>query len=262
MTEPAPGRIAYHVLGGFRVRRGDRWLTPSDWRRPMAARLVRFLLARRGRAVPEDELLEAFWPDRDVPAGRRSLAVAASQARAALGGEGDGEGAIRVAEHLYRLVLRPADTVDADAFERAAEEALRVGPVAPRGLRLEHAAALWGGEPLPEDRYADWAAGWRDHLADRHREVLAALSDAHSEGGDHDAALRAARRMLESDPLDECAHRRVMRAYAALGRRTRALEQFLQCRRALVEAVGIEPSAETAALHACILGGRELEVAA
>ena len=62
--------------------------------------------------------------------------------------------------------------------------------------------------------------------------------------------------MLASDPLDEGAHRRVMAEYAALGRRNRALEQYRRCRRDLIEAVGIEPAEETAALHARILAGR------
>jgi DNA-binding SARP family transcriptional activator len=68
--------------------------------------------------------------------------------------------------------------------------------------------------------------------------------------------------MLEADPLDEGAHRRVMAGYASLGRRSRALEQYLRCRRVLVDALGIEPARETAALHARILAGEESVLAA
>jgi DNA-binding SARP family transcriptional activator len=240
--------LHYKVLGGFALRRGAAWVAPDQWGRPMAVRLVRFLLARHGSVVPEDELFEAFWGDGDPLAARRCLAVSLSRARAVVGTD-----AIQAAERAYRLVLLPGDEVDADAFERACEAAL----AGPAREALERAATLWSGEPLPEDRYADWAAPWRERLLDGHRELLAALADARARERDHAGALRAARSMLEADPLDEGAHRRVMAAYAALGRRSRALEQYLRCRRALVEAAGIEPSTETAALHARILAGRE-----
>jgi DNA-binding SARP family transcriptional activator len=222
----------------------------------MAARVVRLLLVERG-FVAEDRLLEAFWRDRDPAAARRCLAVSVCRCRGVLGAA-----TIEACERAYRLVLGPRDTVDSDVFEGSAALALEAADGPARTAALEQAADLWHGEPLPEDRYADWAEEWRDALADRHREVLAALSDAHARAGEHEAALRAARRMLAADPLDEGAHRRVMAGYAALGRRTRALEQFLRCRRELIEAVGIEPSRETSLLQARILAGSEAGLAA
>jgi DNA-binding SARP family transcriptional activator len=256
MSPERTAALEYRVLGGFRLRRDGAQIAPDAWERPMAARVVRFLLVHRG-SVPEDWLLEAFWCDRDPAAGRRCLAVSLSRCRAVLRGN-----AIEANERAYRLVLGPRDTVDVDLFERAAAAALERAPGPGRTDALARAAELWEGDPLPEDRYADWAQEWRDALADRHREVLAALADAHAGAGEHGAALRAARRMLAADHLDEGAHRRVMAGYAALGRRSRALEQYLRCRRDLIDAVGIEPARETSALHARILAGGEAGFAA
>jgi DNA-binding SARP family transcriptional activator len=254
-SEPSTA-LEYRVLGGFGLLRDGRQVGAEAWERPMAARVVRFLLVARG-CVPEDALLEAFWRDRDPAAGRRCLAVCLSRCRAVLSPE-----AIAVNERAYRLVLGPCDSVDSDTFELTAAAALARARGPRRVAELEQAAALWHGEPLPEDRYADWSQQWRDALTDGLREVLAALADAHAELGQHGASLRTARRMLASDPLDEGAHRRVMAEYAALGRRNRALEQYRRCRRELIEAVGIEPAEETAALHARILAGRAADLAA
>ena len=248
--------LEYRLLGGFGLSRDGAPVEPDAWQRPMAARLARLLLVHR-ECVPEDQLLDTFWPDRDPVAARRCLAVSVSRCRAVLR-----PGALVCSDRAYRLVLDLDDRVDADAFEHASALALAEPSRPDRLIGLERAARLWTGEPLPEDRYADWARGWRDALADRHREVLAALSDARAEAGEHGAAVRAAHRMLEADPLDEGAHRRIMAGYAALGRRSRALEQYLRCRRVLVESVGIEPAHETAALHARILAGEEPVLAA
>ena len=256
MSAEAPTTLAYRMLGGFSLTRDGVAVAPDAWQRPMAARVVRFLLVRRQR-VQEDVLLEAFWRDSDPAAARRSLAVSLSRCRAVLR-----PGAIAASERAYRLVVETDDRVDVDAFEEAAALALELPAGPARTGALERAAALWSGEPLPEDRYADWARQWRDALTDRHREVLVALADARAAAGEHGAALRVARRMLDADPLDEGAHRRVMAGYAALGRRSRALEQYLRCRSVLVDAVGIEPARETTALHARILAGDEVVLAA
>jgi DNA-binding SARP family transcriptional activator len=66
-------------------------------------------------------------------------------------------------------------------------------------------------------------------------------------------------RLIELDPLDEHAHRQLMTAYARTGRTSRALRQFLDCRKALVEELGIEPSAATSRLQARILAGKRVE---
>jgi putative two-component system hydrogenase maturation factor HypX/HoxX len=79
-------------------------------------RLVRFLLVHRDRRVSEDELLEAFWPDRHLDGARRSLHVAISRARRVLDWP-DSPSVIEVTDRVYRLSLRAGDSVDADEFE-------------------------------------------------------------------------------------------------------------------------------------------------
>jgi DNA-binding SARP family transcriptional activator len=64
-----------------------------------------------------------------------------------------------------------------------------------------------------------------------------------------------AQALLELDPLNEGAHRQLIVAYARTGRTSHALRQYLECRRALVVGLGVEPSAETARLQARVLAG-------
>ena len=46
-----------------------------------------------------------------------------------------------------------------------------------------------------------------------------------------------------------------MVAYARVGRRGEALRQYMTCRRALVDGLGIEPAEETTALQRRVLAG-------
>jgi DNA-binding SARP family transcriptional activator len=123
---------------------------------------------------------------------------------------------------------------------------------------LERARSLWGGEPLPEERYSDWAAAYREGLADRYIAVLTALVQIHERGGDYAHATDAARELVQLDPLNEEGHRALMRAYARTGRRSHALRQYLECRRALIDSLGVEPAEETSRLQAGILAGESI----
>lgn len=246
--------LRFGLLGGFRVLRGGWEIDASAWDRPMAVKVVRFLLLQEGRAVPEDELFDAFWADRPADSARQHLATALSRARKVLDLPGAESSLIDVKERTYRLRLRDRDGVDVDDFRAAATGALAEQGGGRRGA-LEHAASLWTGEPLPEERYSAWTFTWREKLAAVHAQVLDALIEECSAAGDHHEVVHAAQALLALDPLNENAHRQLMLAYARSGRTSHALRQYLECRRALVVELGVEPAAETARLQARILAG-------
>ena len=250
----APPPLVINTLGRFEVRRGTWTIDSPAWGRPMAAKLFRLLLVQHGEGVHEDLIFEAFWPDSPASAARKSLQVTLTRARAALDLPGTDHSTIEVHDHTYRLALAEQDFLDAEQFDAAARRALAERG-ARRRERLEAAAALWHGDPLPEDRYEDWAAAWRERMTDRHLEVMTALMEESAAHDDQPAAVRAGRTLLDLDPLNEHAHRELMRAYARSGRRSEALKQYLECRRRLSEDLGVEPARETADVHARILAG-------
>ena len=250
-THPPP--LVIGVLGGFTLRRGSWEVEDSAWDRRVAERLVHYLLVKRGSLVPDDLLLEAFWPDTPHESARRSLKVAVSCARAVLDVP-DAPSAIVSTQGTLGLRLRAGDSVDVDLFEHAANEGLAAQGSERRRL-LERAAAVWAGEPLPEERYSDWAIAWRESLIARYADVLRGLVAACHEEGDHARATQAARDLVEVDDLDESAHRDLIRAYARSGRRAHALRQYLVCRRRLVDELGMEPGEETSDLQRRVLAG-------
>lgn len=243
------------LLGGFSVGRGTWRAQDAEWERPAAARLVRFLLVAGGDLVPEETILEALWPGLTADGARKSLRVAASRARRVLDPPGAEASALESGAGCYRLRLGERDVVDTVRFEAAASVALAERDVAARRLALERARDLWTGEPLPMERYSDWATAWREHLLDRHVDVLANLAALLADAGELGAAIEVGSELVTLDPINEGAHRLLMVAYARAGRTGQALRQFLVCRRSLVDELGIEPARETARLQARILAG-------
>jgi DNA-binding SARP family transcriptional activator len=257
----AVGRLAtslpplrFELLGGFAVRRGSWQVDEGGWGRPVDARLVRFLLAHLDEHVSEDLIFEALWPGLTPSSARRSLHVAVSRARAILDPPGAEGSVIEAVDRSYRMALGERDRVDAEEFQAAAKAAVSERSDGRRKL-LDRAHSLWGGEPLIEERYSDWAAAYRERLIDRYIEVLTALVEVHERGGDHTHAVDVARELVDLDPLNEGGHQALMTAYARGGRRGHALRQYLECRRSLVEQLGVEPAEEITRLQARILAG-------
>jgi DNA-binding SARP family transcriptional activator len=170
---------------------------------------------------------------------------------------GSRQSIIESADHAYRLRLGEHVSIDSEEFRAAAERALGEHGDGRTAL-LERARELWRGEPLPEERYSDWATAYRERLIDRYIAVLTALVKARERVGDHAGAADLARELVDIDPLNEAAHRALIVAYARAGRTGHALRQYLKCRRELVEGLGIEPAEATSRLQARVLAGESV----
>ena len=156
--------LRFELLGTFSVGRGA-WRAGDAWERPIDARLVRLLLVNLDQPVPEDLIFEALWPELGPASARNSLQTAASRARRVLDPPGAEQTVIESVDRRYRLVLGERDLVDARSFGPR-PEALSPQTGAERRPLLERARALWSGEPLPEERYSDWAIAYRERLID------------------------------------------------------------------------------------------------
>jgi ATP/maltotriose-dependent transcriptional regulator MalT/DNA-binding SARP family transcriptional activator len=248
-----PARV-FTLLGGFGLRRGAWEVDERAWGRPTVPRLVRFLLVHRGAPVPEERILEALWPDRPADKARSALQVAVSRARQVIDPPGAASSALRYSDRAYTLELDDRDRVDSETFTAVAADALATRGAA-RRTALEAAVGLWTGTPLPEEAYADWTAAWREELEGLLHRTLVALADEHRAAGDELAVAAVGRRLVALDPLDEGAHRMLITAHARTGRRSLALRQYLECRRLLVEGLGLEPDDDTTGLQRRVLAG-------
>jgi DNA-binding SARP family transcriptional activator len=242
------------LLGGFAATRGGWPIDDRAWKRPTAPRLVRYLLVHGGGPVEEDRVAADLWPEHDGEGARSALRMAASRARQVLDAQRSGPSLLAYRDRAYRLELSEGDEVDAWRYTALARAALAASGPQRRGL-LARAEEAWGGEPLPEERFADWARTWREDLQALRRRVLLALAGEHRRAGDEHAVAAMARRILAQDDTDEGAHRLLMTALARDGQRSLALRQYLECRRCLVDGLGLEPDAETAALQQRLLAG-------
>jgi DNA-binding SARP family transcriptional activator len=109
---------------------------------------------------------------------------------------------------------------------------------------------------LPE--FSDWLRATRQRLQSLRRERLAGEASSLEQEGRLAEAIACAERLLALEPLQEHAHRRLMRLHYLRGDRAAALLAFDRCERALKDDVGATPSTETLDLLAQIERSQEL----
>src|SRR5258708_6005386 len=103
----------------------------------------------------------------------------------------------------------------------------------------------FGDAPQFEEWQETQAEALRSELADSLERLIRDERDA----GRLSKGLGHARRWLELDPLNETAHREVMRLHAVAGDRSAAIRQFHECAQLLDRELGVAPLAETVALY-------------
>ncbi len=240
------------MLGGFRVAVAESVVDEASWRLRKARNLVKLLALAPDRTLHREQLIDTLWPEADPAAASNNLRQALFAARRALDSIGDDGGQrVRLARDLLVLSSEGLST-DVELFELAAARAVQ----APSIAAYQEAIALYGGELLPEDRFEKWAAPRREALRERRLSLLLSLAGLQLESGDHAAALAILQQLLVDEPLNEPAHRLMMRGYALTGRRQRALEQYQQLRASLRHEFEDQPDEETRRLYQDILTRR------
>jgi predicted ATPase/DNA-binding SARP family transcriptional activator len=253
-TSTAVQTVQVRLLGTFEVDVDGRPVPGAAWRLRKASELVRILSLAPGHRVHRETLMEQLWPDRPLEAASNNLHQAIRVARAALGQIGAGDArTVVLRDGSVNLLPGGAVWVDAAAFTTAIREA---GDGPDELAALLAARELYRGEPLSDDRYADWAAGIRESLAQDHLSLLARIAELQAREGRADAAIDALRELLDLDPTDESAHRHLMRLYALHDRRQLALRQFERLRSVLARELEVEPSEASRQLYRDILEGR------
>jgi LuxR family maltose regulon positive regulatory protein len=149
--------------------------------------------------------------------------------------------------------LAPGAVTDVGQFQQMAEEAIRRGTPTEEAARLARdALALYRGELLPGDRYADWAAGYRESYARLHIQLLDLLLDE-AVGREHlQEALAILERLIDADPYEEQHYLRSAELLARSGNRRRALSTLERAERMLAD-LGVAPSRSIARARAALV---------
>jgi LuxR family maltose regulon positive regulatory protein len=252
-----PTDLKIILFGRFEVHRAGQPLTAREWRSQQNRTLFKVLLARRGHVVTADQLLDTFWPKEDPVATRRRLHVRISQLRLTLD-------PTRLAAYIltvdggYTLNPDAAIWIDADVFEAHVDRARyhqKNGELAQAVQSYEAARALYRGDFLEENLYADWAYAERERLRECFLSTLTELAECYARQGHYRQAIDRCRQVLASESCREAIYVRLMLYHYQAGERIQALQAYQRCRQILADELGVQPLPATTRLAEQIHSG-------
>jgi WD40 repeat protein/DNA-binding SARP family transcriptional activator len=244
--------LEMQFLGGFHTSLDGEHLTTYESSKVRA--LLAYLAVEVQRPQPRESLAALLWPDWPDSAALSNLRYALSDLRKVIGD--------RTAEPPFLLIRREAlqfNTGSDHRLDIAQFSELATG--GDRIERLEKAVALYQGQFLEgfsvgdAAPFEDWLRLKREQLQRCYQETLHRLAAGLEVAGEYDRALGYAHVLVDVEPLDESAHRQVMRLLAFSGRGAEALAQYEACRGVLQQELGASPSAETEELYQLLLEG-------
>jgi DNA-binding SARP family transcriptional activator len=251
-------QLEISLLGSFQARFNGADIT--DCLRTRKERAILAFLAEESRhAQTRERVAEFFWPERPESYARMNLRQALLGIRRAFGSEEYANGCLNFSEDNIQLNPRVL-SLDTQNFSQGIlaiknhnHPNLTDCTTCIEGL--EGALKQYRGGFLQDMMLGDvlefqeWLVMHRERYFNQVLVAVQMMSEIYYQRADYQLAHQYAWRYLELAPLEEAAHRMLMRLLAISGRRNAALQQYEACRMIVERELGLSPSAETRQLY-------------
>lgn len=220
--------VTLRLLKGFALLDGEKRVTLSS----SAQRLLAFL-ALQDRPRTRTYVARTLWPE--ATTARANANLRSSLWRALRTGH-------RVIDaSAHEMALATHITVDIhDAVtcaHRLLDKSCLCDDILNRQTRDDLSADL-----LPEWSDNEWVLIEQEQYHQLRLYALEAMAKRLTTAGRHGEAVAAGLAAVRAEPLRESAHRVLIDAHLAAGNRGAAQHQYEQCRRVLLDELGLEPS--------------------
>jgi LuxR family transcriptional regulator, maltose regulon positive regulatory protein len=247
LAVPPTRRLELRLLGPLELRRGDRPVDATDWRRERVRSLLAYLVLHR--TASREQVADALWPELDADGQSRNLRVTLTYVLRVLEPErGQRDASFFIRSHGKNISLHAGGWLDVDLWEfdeacAEAEEAdRRHAPVSVLTHALR-AVELWRGEPA-ELASEPWASSQIEQRRLRFAAVATRAGELLLAQGGAGRARALAERALAVDPWLEATHRLVVACHRAAGDTAAARRALGRFREAIAE-LGLDPDETT-----------------
>ena len=245
MTDSTPSaRFGLSLLGGFELT-GPHGVV--DLPSKKLAGLLAYLACTAPQPQPRERLSTLLWGSHFDVQAKQNLRQALFRLRKVLGQdaiESDGE----VVSLNAAAVL--CDVSRFEALVRdGGRDALRAAVDLYRGRLIDDVA-------ISEEGWNEWLTGERERLLELAVGAMVGLGEQELAAGRAEPALKAGQRAIALNNMREDAHRLILQALAAAGRKAEALKHYQDLVALLKRELNTEPDAATKSL-AAELGGTQ-----
>jgi predicted ATPase/DNA-binding SARP family transcriptional activator len=256
-------KLKIYLFGMFQVWRNGKRIEPEVWKRRKTLSLLKVLLTQpRGHVFTQDQLIEALYPGASPSEIAGNLYGRISELRKVLEPHikkgNDSRYLLRIGVQGYVFNKETECWIDTDVFDthlRLAREAERTEQWRRAIEHYHEAIALYRGDFLSEDIYAEWSHAARQRWHDAYLSALSGMAEAHARLGQYLQALDICRRLLERSPTHEEAYRQKMLYHYLNGEIQDAFRTYESCEVTLKHQLDLTPSTKIQKLYQELLQG-------
>lgn len=248
---PAAETLSLHALGPMHVQKGEQTL--MAWPYARVKELLFYLASNPERTKAQIGL--ALWPEASPTQLRNSLGTTLYHLRRVLGSSEW----ILFEEDQYRFNRALPYRLDMEVFESNLTRASHLRERVPEQAiaLLEEAIQLYRGDFVEDLIEGEWFLLPREELRRKYLNALLDLGALLFSQGRYDNAAETYRRAIEKENMLEAAHRELMRCYARLGERGRALRQYQALQNLMQTEFDSTPAPESIAIYERLKRGEE-----
>ena len=270
-------QLKISILGPLEVRSQSQLLL--DFESDKVRALLAYLAVEADHPVLRENLSNMFWPDRPDAASAGNLRHTLACLRKTIGDHQAEPPYLLISRKTIQFNTTSHYSLDLNEFDKLiidGDSSFRDRDAAGMGLptniftesyrlsQLQTAVELYRGRLLegfslrgcPE--FEDWILFQRERYREKLIFALRRMASLYSHLNDIQQAQVCLKKLLEEEPWDEVAHRRLMHLLALSGQRGAALSQYEACRRILADDLGVKPEWETIQLYNEICSGQPL----
>ncbi|ADH62197.1 response regulator receiver and SARP domain protein [Allomeiothermus silvanus DSM 9946] len=236
--------LEIRTLGTLQVRRAGELLSTNAFGRRRALTLFGLLLAYRGRTLSREELCDRLWPGEDPALTIPRFHVLLHGLRQALEPDPASPRVILREGSGYRFAPQISYFLDVERFEQLLQQGDSLDGLAAMEA-YRQALALYKGDFLADELYADWVELERSYLRERAVGALFRVAGIAERMHLTQEAQEAYRHILTLDPWREDAYRALLGMLVASGQHREARSLFTQYR-VRMEREGLPVSTELA----------------
>jgi ATP/maltotriose-dependent transcriptional regulator MalT/DNA-binding SARP family transcriptional activator len=246
-----PWPIKIYTLGRFELIKDGKPIRFPRKAQQKPLSMLKALIAFGGKEVREDQIEDALWPEADGDAAHRSFKTNLHRLRQLLGHEE----ALQLKEG--RLTLDPRYCwADVWAFEDSlgrAEGLWEEGQDESAVKLTEKALEMYKGAFLSREIEQPWAMSTSERLRGKFLRSVGKLTLHWKQSDLWEKTLNCYQKGLEVDDLAEEFYQGLMTCHHHLGQTSEAISVYNRCKKVLVKALGIKPSAKTEEIYRTIL---------
>ena len=241
-----PWPIKIFTLGTFKLLINDLPLISIRKSQHKPLELLKYLLCTSaGKAINQDRIIDALWPDSASGAGEQALRTTLHRLRKLL------QNKQAVIINNKCLSLNPYYVwADCWAFDHIVHH---------QNIKDSRVSLLKGlnhySGPFLQDEFSPWKITFRYQLNAHYTRIIEQYGALLEQDGDWLEAIECFRRAIEIEPTIEIFYNKLMNIFIRLERHSDALKIYQRCRHNLLIRLGIKPSISTTDLYHKIING-------